>query len=140
MAEKARLFNDEDTRRQILESTNPSDIKKLGRKVKNFDDEVWNKHSHSIVLKGNIHKFYQNENLLEYLISTGKKILVEASPYDKIWGIGMNQAEAFECTPHEWRGKNKLGFILMEVRDILQERINRRIEYKDYLYFIVADF
>lgn len=135
MAEKARLFDDEDTRKLILASTNPSEIKKLGRKVKNFDDGVWKEHCDSVVLKGNIQKFYQNRNLSEYLISTGRKILVEASPYDKIWGIGMNQAEAFECTPHEWRGKNKLGFILMEARDILREKIERRNEYKDYLFF-----
>lgn len=89
--------------------------------MKNFDAERWCKASEEVVLKGNLHKFGQNKDLLDFLLETGRKTLVEASPYDKIWGIGMTEATAKRYGyPHVWKGENKLGFILMEVRDILR--------------------
>ena len=81
---------------------------------------TWDKMKYKIVLDGNLLKFSQNEELKQFLLSTGDKILVEASPYDKVWGIGM-LAENFECiNPGAWNGENLLGFALMEVRDILR--------------------
>ena len=121
MAEKARLFRDEVTRKKILQSTEPDVIKRLGREVQNFDTKKWGEESYNVVVRGNIAKFSQNEDLLEVLLSTGNKVLAEASPYDKIWGIGMREAEARKAYPHVWRGTNKLGFALMEVRDKLNE-------------------
>lgn len=122
MAEKARLFDDDVTREKILYASDPERIKKLGREVRNFDAQRWDSISEKVVLKGNLHKFGQNQILLDILLYTKGKTLVEASPYDKIWGIGMtaDEADSFGY-PHVWKGKNKLGFILMEVRDILRD-------------------
>lgn len=122
MAEKARFFNDMEIWGKIITTTNPEKIKKLGREVSNFNAELWDKASIEVVKKGNLHKFGQNKELLEVLLATGKKTLAEASPYDKIWGIGMTEATAKRHGyPHVWKGENKLGFILMEVRDILRD-------------------
>lgn len=122
MAEKARVFGDEATRARILATTEPDRIKKLGREVRNFDAERWETISEEVVLKGNLHKFGQDRRLLDILLGTGRKTLVEASPYDRIWGIGMTAEVADRHGyPHVWKGKNKLGFILMEVRDVLRD-------------------
>ena len=91
MAEKARLMRDEETREKILASTDPEEIKALGRQVRNFDEYRWQKHRMEIVVTGNLHKFIDNEDLKNFLLSTGDKILVEASPYDTVWGIGMKE-------------------------------------------------
>ena len=119
MAEKARLFKDIDTLAKILASENPDIIKNLGREVRNFNEHVWRMESSSAVVKGNMAKFLQNKNLGDFLLGTGEKILVEASPYDRIWGIGMRDSqEAYN--PNNWKGTNELGFALMEVREILK--------------------
>ncbi len=89
MAEKARLFKDYETLEEILSAENQKEIKDLGRKIKNFNEELWNREKYEIVKSGNLAKFSQDENLKEFLLSTGDKIIVEASPYDSIWGIGM---------------------------------------------------
>lgn len=88
MAEKSRIFGDEDVRQQILAGTNQMAIKKLGRKVKNYDDAIWKSARFDVVIKGNKAKFSQYEKLRAFLISTDDKILVEASPKDEVWGIG----------------------------------------------------
>ncbi len=119
MAEKARLFEDKEILEEILESKHPKQIKELGRKVKNFDEEVWKKKRYSIILNGNYAKFIQNEGLRQFLIETKSRVLVEASPYDKIWGIGMAADDEHIENPLEWKGQNLLGFALMEVRDEL---------------------
>ena len=77
-------------------------------------------HRFDIVVKGNLLKFSQNEHLKEFLVNTGNRILVEASPTDRIWGIGMQQGEPGIEAPKKWNGLNLLGFALMEVRDELQ--------------------
>ncbi len=119
MAEKARVFGDEATRNEILEASDPSVIKKLGRKVSNFDADVWDEKCIEVVYIGNLHKFGQNKLLENFLLSTGESTLVEASPYDKIWGIGMSEHDKDVNIPHIWKGENRLGFILMEVRETL---------------------
>lgn len=119
MAEKARLFKDVETLEKIMRSNNPKEIKVLGRQVKNFDENIWKKNRYSIILNGNYAKFMQNEDLRLFLISTKDSILVEASPYDKIWGIGMSSNNENIENPLLWRGLNLLGFALMEVRDEL---------------------
>jgi ribA/ribD-fused uncharacterized protein len=119
MAEKAKLFDDEEMLAQILASDNPKEIKELGRKVRGFDGDKWARKRYSIVLNGNFAKFLQNEELMQFLLQTGDKILVEASPYDNIWGIGMSADDEKIDNPLEWRGQNLLGFALMEVRDEL---------------------
>lgn len=117
MAQKAELFGDEEIRKEIMQCSDPKQIKALGRKVRNFDETVWNKVKYSIVLNGNFMKFTQNAELREFLLSTGDDILVEASPYDAIWGIRMSANNENAENPMKWRGQNLLGFALMEVRD-----------------------
>ncbi len=116
MAEKARLFGDEEIRAQILKTSDPAICKKLGRKVRNFHQEKWNKNRENIARKGNFYKFSQNAKLREFLLSTGDKILVEASPRDRIWGIGMGKSNPDALDPAKWRGRNLLGFAIMSVR------------------------
>lgn len=118
MSEKAVLFNDLEIREQILNITSPKSIKALGRKVKNFDGRIWNEHKYRIVCTGNYEKFNQNQDLKDYLLGTGNIVIVEASPYDKIWGIGIKKDTLGIENPYNWKGQNLLGFALMEVRDI----------------------
>lgn len=120
MAGKAKLFNDEEILEQILNAETPNEAKSLGRKVKNFDPKLWDEHKYEIVRQGNLLKFSQNEGFKDFLLSTEDKILVEASPYDKIWGIGMLETNPKAENPSEWNGENLLGFALMEVRDELR--------------------
>lgn len=119
MAEKARLFKDNKILEEIMKTNNPKQIKVLGRAVKNFDEFVWKKNRYDIVVKGNFAKFSQSEDLKKFLLKTKNKVIVEASPYDKIWGIGMCDDDKFIENPLFWKGKNLLGFALMEVRDSL---------------------
>jgi len=120
MAGKARLFNDNETLEEILTSENPKQAKNLGRKVKNFDAQLWEENKYGIVKNGNFLKFSQNEKLKDFLLSTHDEILVEASPYDRIWGIGMLETDPKSQNPSLWNGENLLGFALMEVRDELR--------------------
>jgi len=119
MAEKARIFGDEEIRQQILAEYSQMAMKKLGRKVRDYDDEIWKEKRFDVVVKGNIAKFSQNEKLLDFLLSTDDKILVEASPKDTVWGIGLDESSPEAIQPRKWIGENLLGFALMEVRDIL---------------------
>ena len=121
MSEKAKLFKDEETYQLILKETSPDKIKRLGRQIKNFNNREWDKNKLNIILQGNILKFSQNEDLKKFLIETGDKILVEASPYDKIWGIGLDQNNPDSSNPLKWNGINLLGFSLMQVRDIIKK-------------------
>ena len=120
MAEKARLFGDKEVLEQILAAAEQGKIKALGRQVRNFDQTEWDRCKYTIVLTGNFQKFLQNPELKDFLLRTGDKILVEASPRDRIWGIGMGRANENACNPAAWRGRNLLGFALMEVRDELR--------------------
>lgn len=118
MAQKAELFGDKEIQKQIIACDDPAEIKKLGRRVRKFDASVWDQAKYSIVLNGNWKKFSQNPQLRDFLLNTGDQILVEASPYDTIWGIGLSADQA-AAGPQSWRGENLLGFALMEVRDEL---------------------
>lgn len=123
MAEKARLFKDEEILLKILNSNSAGEVKKLGRKIKNFNEEVWNENKFDIVVRGNYLKFEQNNKLSEFLLSTNDRIIVEASPYDAIWGIGMLATDENSENPAKWKGENLLGYALMKVRDLLREEI-----------------
>ena len=119
MAEKARLFNDGETRDKILASSDPKEQKALGRKVKNFSQEIWDRNARNIVHKGNMERFQQNKYLRDLLFDTAGHLLVEASPYDPVWGIGLNAKDPRALDPKQWKGKNWLGEILTNVRDML---------------------
>jgi ribA/ribD-fused uncharacterized protein len=116
MAEKARLFGDETTRTRILKAANPGAAKRLGRGVTGFDSARWDEARFEVVVQGNVAKFGQHPPLREFLLNTGRRILVEASPVDRIWGIGLAANDPGAEDPEQWRGLNLLGFALMEAR------------------------
>ncbi|OCL13213.1 DUF1768-domain-containing protein [Glonium stellatum] len=123
MVQKARLFGDEQIAQAMLETTDPKAHKAFGRKVSDFDPEVWDQNKNRIVKEGNWHKFTKSKDqaeLQKLLLATGDKELVEASPFDKIWGIGFTEKGA-EKNRHKW-GQNLLGKALMDVRDRLRNR------------------
>lgn len=120
MAKKAELFNDQEVLEKIIQANSPAEAKKLGREVRNYVDSLWLENRYEIVKQGNFHKFSQNPVLKEFLINTKERILVEASPVDSIWGIGMATDHKNINDPEKWRGLNLLGFALMEVRDELK--------------------
>lgn len=119
MAEKARLFGDDAMCDKILLAKTPKEAKACGRRVSDFDNEVWSGHRFEIVVTGNEAKFSQHELLGDYLKNTHDAVLVETSPHDRIWGIGMGRKNANARHPQYWRGLNLLGFALMEVRERL---------------------
>ncbi|MFJ4678375.1 NADAR family protein [Kitasatospora sp. NPDC088783] len=116
MAGKARLFGDEEIVPRILRARTPAEAKKLGRQVRGFDDERWVAQRFELVVNGSTEKFGQDEQLRTYLLRTGERVLVEASPLDRIWGIGLAADDERAATPAQWRGLNLLGFALMEAR------------------------
>ena len=120
MAGKARLFGDEAALQAILASETPAKAKDQGRLVRNFDPAIWDEHKYEIVVKGNLHKFTANPVLKDFLWNTYPQILVEASPNDAIWGIGMSAENPAARDPALWRGENLLGFALMEVRRLFK--------------------
>lgn len=120
MAKKAELFNDNEILEKIIQVNSPAEAKKLGREVRNYDDALWLANRYEIVKQGNFYKFSQNSDLKEFLMNTKERVLVEASPVDAIWGIGMAGDHKDVLNPEKWRGLNLLGFALMEVRDELR--------------------
>lgn len=119
MAEKAALFGDEATRARILVAPSPGTAKALGRQVRGFDEARWAAHRFETVVRANTAKFEQNSACGDVLRSTGARVLVEASPVDRIWGIGLAQDDERARNPIRWRGLNLLGFALMQVRSAL---------------------
>ena len=126
MASKASLFGDEEVLQEIMTADTPYDYKKLGRKIRGFEQEPWDAKKYEIVVEGNKAKFGQNPDLKEFLLSTGDALLAEASPYDKIWGIGLDREQAMNGSVEQWQGENLLGCALMDVRDWLR---NESLEY-----------
>ncbi|MCG6493524.1 NADAR family protein [Kitasatospora sp. A2-31] len=116
MAGKARMFGDEAIVPRILGAATPAEAKKLGRMVKGFDAAAWTAGRFELVVQGNLAKFGQDEALGEYLLGTDRRVLVEASPVDRIWGIGLAADDERAQRPADWRGENLLGFALMEAR------------------------
>lgn len=116
MAGKARLFGDEEQLRAIVDARSPGQVKAIGRRVRGFDEKTWQAHRFEIVTQGNVHKFGQHSALGDYLRSTARRVLVEASPRDRVWGIGMGAENPHAEHPVRWRGLNLLGFALMEAR------------------------
>ena len=126
MAEKARLFDDERTLQQVLVAPTPNDAKALGRRVASYDDGRWAAHRFDAVVRGNAAKFTQSAKLRAFLVDTSPAVLVEASPVDAIWGIGMAADDPRAGDPRQWQGLNLPGFALMVVRDRLADRGARR--------------
>ncbi len=133
MASKARVFNDKDSLAKILgvytdpatqetkrRSVSAQNCKALGKTVKPYVDEQWKAVAREWVYVGVLEKFRQNPSLAEQLLATGDDIVVEASPYDTIWGIGLSANHPDATVPEKWRGTNWLGQVLMLVRDALR--------------------
>ncbi|MFC0533686.1 NADAR family protein [Phytohabitans kaempferiae] len=119
MAEKARLFADEEGLAAVLAAVSPGAAKAAGRKVRGFDEQRWTDARYDIVVAGNLAKFGQHAALRDFLLATGDRVLVEASPLDRVWGIGMAPGHPDVPHPLRWRGLNLLGFALMDVREKL---------------------
>lgn len=139
MYSKAEFFGDTEIMQKILEATDPDEMKKLGRQVKNYDDEAWSYHAPTVVAVGNIMKFSQNPELWEVLDKTENKKLVEAASYDKIWGIGLNAEDAINTPEENWLGTNNLGKAIMEARDLIRHTpqliIKQKVEEKRVFSF-----
>lgn len=120
MHQKALLFGDEIIADEIMDTLDPKEQKALGRKIKGFDSEKWDTACIAIVFKGNLAKFSQNQSLKTQLLATGDRLMVEASPYDKIWGIGLAEDVADIDNPATWKGKNLLGWCITLVKKHLR--------------------
>ncbi|MFE0249823.1 NADAR family protein [Streptomyces sp. NPDC059010] len=120
MAGKARLFGDAEAERGVLEAGHPAEAKKAGRLVRGLDEGVWQRERFRIVVEGSVHKFAAHADLRGFLVGTGDRVLVEASPVDRVWGIGLAAGDDGAGDPERWRGPNLLGFALMEARERLR--------------------
>lgn len=120
MAEKARLFEDAEAEQRALAAGHPSQAKKAGRLVRGFDEAIWERERLRIVVEGSVHKFASDPALRSFLLGTGDRVLVEASPVDRVWGIGLSADDEAAMTPERWRGRNLLGFALMQARERLR--------------------
>jgi len=119
MVMKARLFGDHDAADRIMRARrNPKLQKAIGREVRNFDERVWVAERRGIVLKASIAKFSQHDDLHEVIMATQGTTLVEASPYDRIYGIGLSESDPRARSRDTWQGLNLLGDILTETRDV----------------------
>lgn len=119
MVKKAELFGDHEMAKKILECSIPAKAKAYGRQVTGFDQAKWDRSKFDIVVDGNMLKFSQDAAMKEFLLNTGNRVLVEASPVDRIWGIGLAVDHEHAENPSHWRGENLLGFALMKVRNQL---------------------
>ena len=122
MAEKARVFGDDEALGKILAATNPRKQKALGREVRNFDAVVWNDVCRGVVYAANLARFTQDDAARAELLATGDRTIVEASPTDRIWGVGLAPEDDRALDPSQWRGTNWLGIALMQVRDTIRAR------------------
>jgi ribA/ribD-fused uncharacterized protein len=120
MTAKALLFGDAEMAEKVPAAPHPREAKALGRQVRGFSEERWAEHRFDLVVAGNVAKFGQNLELRDYLLATGDRVLVEASPRDRVWGIGMAASNDLATSPEHWRGLNLLGFALMEARHQLR--------------------
>lgn len=120
MSAKALLFGDTEMAERIRAAPHPGAAKALGRQVRGFDERLWAERRFEIVVAGNVAKFGQHADLRDFLLGTGDRIIVEASPRDRIWGIGLTAGDDRARSPEHWRGLNLLGFALMETRHRLR--------------------
>jgi ribA/ribD-fused uncharacterized protein len=119
MWRKARLFADDETADRVVAAGHPRDAKMLGRGVRGFDEQTWIEHRYAIVVDASTAKFGQHPPLRDFLLGTGERVIVEASPTDRIWGIGLAASDERAADPAQWRGLNLLGFALMQAREDL---------------------
>lgn len=116
---KAKLFRDDHAARSILASSHPREQKEIGRNINDFNEITWLLFREAIVFEGNYQKFTQNGDLASVLLLTKNTTLVEASPDDKIWGVGLSEDDPRILDPTKWKGTNLLGKALMKVRSAI---------------------
>lgn len=121
MAQKALQFGDDEAYKEIMRLKDPSKQKAVGRQVKNFDPNKWNTICRKVVYDANLAKF-SDPTLKQYLLDTGNKEIVEASPYDRIWGIGLGTDDPRCLDKTQWQGTNWLGEAIMQVRDTFRKQ------------------
>lgn len=117
MASKATLMGDLEIFNEIDAARDPKSCKALGRGVRDFDDDLWQRHLEEVAFEVVRQKFMSEKRLRELLLSTGAKILVEAAPNDRIWGAGLPLSDGRIRDPSQWQGRNILGYALMRARD-----------------------
>jgi ribA/ribD-fused uncharacterized protein len=122
MWRKATLFDDDETAGRVLTAGHPQRAKALGRQVRGFDEATWAAHRYDVVVAGSVAKFAAHDDLRAFLLGTGERVLVEASPVDRVWGIGLAADDPAAGSPARWRGGNLLGFALMDARAALLDR------------------
>lgn len=122
MHRKALLFGDDQTAARVLTVAHPGAAKTLGRQVRGFDEAIWETRRYDIVVAANTAKFGQHPKLRDFLLGTRDRVLVEASPLDRVWGIGLDAEDPRSSLPSLWRGLNLLGFALMDARAALADR------------------
>ncbi|MBM7085324.1 NADAR family protein [Micromonospora humidisoli] len=121
MWRKVLLFDDAEAGERVLAAGHPQQAKAVGRQVRGFDQAVWEAERYAVVLAGSLAKFGQHADLRAYLLGTGDRVLVEASPVDRVWGVGLAPDDPRAEDPARWRGLNLLGFALMEAREMLRD-------------------
>lgn len=121
MYKKAMLFKDTDVAEMIMEQAHPRKQKFLGRQVRGFDQEVWMAKCQDIMVPALVSKFTQDTYSLNCMLDSVGTTIVEASPYDKVWGIGMTKDDPRATNPTQWDGLNLLGVVLMKARDIIAQ-------------------
>jgi len=119
MAERARMFGDADRLDDIMWSRDPVQQTVLGHAVKNCDEARWRRAVPAMLLRGNMAKYAQNATLKRLLLATHPKVLVQASPYDTVYGVGLTPHDPRALDPEHWRGLNLLGTALMQTRQTL---------------------
>lgn len=120
MYQKASVFHDEEHAREVLQMTDAREIKAVGRKVRNYNDTVWNGIRQIVVYEGLMAKFSQSKELTGQLLDTGDAVLAECNPGDPVWGIAMERDDEDRFYMDRWKGSNLLGFLLMIVREKLR--------------------
>lgn len=120
MYQKAKLFGDYDTLAKIMATKDPREQKRLGREVKDYNDARWKAVARDLMVPGLLAKFEQNPLMGQVLMSTGDRIIVEASPTDKLWGVGLTENDPLILDPANWQGTNWLGEVLMRTRGIMR--------------------
>lgn len=122
MWRKAVLFDDRATAAAILAAAHPRQARDLGRRARDFDQATWEAQRFDVVVDGSTLKFASDPDLRAFLLATGDRVLVEASPMDRIWGIGLTEDDPRATDPDQWRGLNLLGFALAETRTRMRAR------------------
>lgn len=122
MFRKAQTFGDLDQADKILKEKSPKKVKQMGRRIKYFDEKQWDVEKYDIVRQGNIYKFSQNPDLKKVILATKNKYIIEASPYDRIWGVGLGSKNKNIYDTDKWKEQNLLGKAIMSTSTYIHKK------------------